>query len=171
MQEIWKDVVGYEGLYQVSNFGRVKSLDRYDKIGRKYKGKIIKQVLMKNGYLGLNLCVGGSCKTFYAHRIVASAFLDNPQNLPQINHKDENKQNNFVDNLEWCDSTYNNNYGTARERANIKKYIPVYCIELNKRYDSMKQAGEEMGVPRGNIGKACRGVNKSSAGYHWRYAD
>ena len=77
----------------------------------------------------------------------------------------------MVDNLEWCDSTYNNNYGTARERANIKKYIHVYCIELNKRYDSMKQAGEEMGVPRGNIGKACRGVNKSSAGYHWRYAD
>ena len=110
MNEIWKNIAGYEGLYEVSSFGRVRSL-------RFGKTKILKPGKNKKGYLRVSLCKNGKQKTFFVHRLVAQAFLENPQNLPQINHKDENKQNNRLENLEWCSCDYNNNYGTRNERA------------------------------------------------------
>lgn len=111
MEEIWKDIVGYEGFYKVSNFGRIMSLSRKDRRGKTWKEKIIKQSCDKDGYLIVNLNRDGKMKTFRPHRIVAKAFIPNPKNLPEVNHKDENKQNNFFENLEWCTTRYNLTYG------------------------------------------------------------
>ena len=98
--EEWKDIEGYEGLYQVSSLGRVKSLkDNNDKS----REKILKQGKMKNGYLKVNLWKNEKVKQYYVHRLVANAFIENPSSLPWVNHKDENPSNNRVNNLEWCD--------------------------------------------------------------------
>ena len=109
MTEQWRPIEGYEGLYEVSNLGRVKSL----KCGRE---RILKPQMKKKGYLQVGLRKEGKYKMFKVHRLVAQAFIPNPEGLPQINHKDENPSNNRVENLEWCDSKYNNNYGTHNER-------------------------------------------------------
>ena len=109
--EIWKDITGYEELYQISNYGRVRSLDRYDSMGRFKEGIMLKTYDNGNGYKKITLYKNGLCKTFSVHRLVAIAFIPNDNNLPQINHKDENPSNNHVDNLEWCTNEYNSNYG------------------------------------------------------------
>ena len=120
MKEIWKDIKGYESLYQVSNLGRVKSLAR-KVIKKNYvsfkKERILKQQTDRYGYKKVILQRNYQIKTFSIHRLVAEAFLENPYHLPQINHKDENKENNCVLNLEYCDSKYNNNYGTRNKRV------------------------------------------------------
>lgn len=107
--EIWRDIKDYEGLYQVSNLGRVKSL----KYG---KEKILKGYKYRGGYLRVDLYKERKVKHFPIHRLVASAFINNPNNLPQVNHKDEDKTNNCAENLEYCDSSYNTNFGTRNER-------------------------------------------------------
>ena len=121
MEEVWKDIEGYEGMYQVSNLGRVKSLERYyvscRGLTQLLHEKILKQYIKKTGYVHIVLCKNGVHKTYLLHRIVASAFLPNPDNLPQINHKDENQLNNTVSNLEWCTSSYNINYGNRTQKA------------------------------------------------------
>lgn len=126
MQEIWKDIDGTEGLYQVSNMGGVRSVNcvktRKDGIKYEVKGKNLKSIRLPSGYMYVNIYVGGRQKRFYVHRLVASAFIQNPDMFDQVNHKDENKQNNCVDNLEWCTSKYNNNYGTHIERSTKSKY-------------------------------------------------
>ena len=121
IEEIWKPVVGYEGLYEVSNKGTVKSLDRFTKSGRGngnrfISGKILKSALNKKGYPSVVLCKDGKMFTQRVHRLVAEAFIPNPDNLPVVNHKDEDKTNNCVDNLEWCTNKYNCNYGTSISR-------------------------------------------------------
>ena len=138
--ELWKDVKDYEGLYQVSTFGRVRSLDKYidvkirnvDKVLK--QGKILKPVCNKNGYLKVNLCKNGKVKIYSLHRLVAKTFIPNPDNLPCVNHKDEDKTNNYPYNLEWCTHEYNNNYGTHNERIALnksKKYINmIYKVIL-----------------------------------------
>ena len=119
-EEIWRPVVGYEGLYEVSSYGRVRSLDRYVKgkseSYRLIKGKVLSGSITKDGYVRCLIKVNGVGRSYFVHRLVAEAFIPNPDNLPQVNHKDEDKTNNNVDNLEWCDAKYNNNYGTAIER-------------------------------------------------------
>ena len=120
--ELWKDVKNYEGLYQVSTLGRVRSLDKYidvkirnvDKVLK--RGKILKPVYDKNGYLKVFLCKNGKGTYFRVHRLVAKTFIPNPDNLPCVNHKDEDKTNNYPYNLEWCTDEYNKNYGTAIKR-------------------------------------------------------
>lgn len=116
MNEIWKDIEGYEGLYQVSNLGRVRSVDRIGGRGRRFNGRILKPKVKTGGYLLVNFSKEGKRKMFSVHRLVAQAFIPNPEGLPQINHKDENPSNNRVENLEWCDGKYNCNYGIRNER-------------------------------------------------------
>lgn len=123
--EIWKEIKGFEGYYEVSDLGRVRRLDRYDYgcgYARFYKGRILKNLTYKTtGYLHVQLCKSGTIVNKSVHRLVAEAFIPNPDNLPQVNHKDEDKSNNCVDNLEWCDVTYNMNYGTKQQRTNKTK--------------------------------------------------
>lgn len=119
MKEEWKNIIGFENLYQISSLGRVKSLGN-GKTWKK-KEKIIKQVINKDNYCYIMLYKEGKRKNYKVHRLVAQAFLPNPQNLPQVNHKDENPSNNCVDNLEWCTAKYNCNYGNHKE--NLSKSI------------------------------------------------
>ena len=114
MIEEWRPVVGYEGLYEVSNTGQVRSLDRF--YYRLHKGKVLSPTKDRYGYLTVTLNCNGKSKTIKIHRLVAQAFLPNPDNLPQVNHKDEDKTNNNVTNLEWCTAKYNVNFGTRQER-------------------------------------------------------
>lgn len=176
--EIWVDVPNYEGLYQISNFGNVKSLSRYvsapDKLGgrRKMKEPLLKFDVCKNGYLRVHLTKDCSSKHFLVHRLVAEAFLPNPQNLPQINHKDEDKTNNGVDNLEWCDAKYNSNYGERTKRASIAKFKTVkqYDMQGNfiREFSSLKEACDSIGMRFSQ--KSCR-EGKSVGGYQWRMND
>ena len=140
MIEFWKDIKGYEGFYQVSNLGRVKSLSRSIYYSKGYtvyrKGKIKKPSFDKNGYPQIGLCKNGTVITRKIHRLVAEAFIPNPENKPEINHKDENKTNNYVDNLEWVTEKENVNYGYgAKRRAKSNQLLakqqakPVRCIE------------------------------------------
>lgn len=120
--EIWKDIDGYEGLYQVSNHGRIKSLERTYYSGNGHntkkvcKEKILKPRKTRTGYCRVAFKTNGKNKDFYIHRLVAMHFLDNPKQYPDINHKDEIKSNNHIDNIEWCSRKYNCNYGTRNKR-------------------------------------------------------
>lgn len=117
-KEIWRDVVGYEGLYKVSNFGRIKSLPRNGTV--KYE-RLLRQKVSNKGYCTVALSKHNKTKYKMVHRLVAEAFLDNPKGLPLINHKDENKLNNYVGNLEWCDAQYNMTYGVHAERQYLSR--------------------------------------------------
>ena len=165
MQEIWKDVVGFEGLYKVSNLGNVKSL----RIGK------ILIPSINRGYKRITLCKNGNRKNKVIHRIVAEAFLDNPKSLPCVNHKDENKLNNCVENLEWCDIKYNTNYGTCIERRSKNNQKPVNQYDLNmnfiKRYESIKEASNGNYSLYTHIGECCKGKHFSVGRYIWRYSN
>lgn len=131
--EEWKDVPGYEGIYQVSNFGNIKSLDRCIKCSNGMvihrKGSTIKKQVCRFGYENVTLRKPKEKKTFKVHRLVALAFIDNPNNYPEINHKDENKLNNSVENLEWCTREYNLNYGTfTQRRVNSTDYKKIWDL-------------------------------------------
>lgn len=165
MQEIWKDVVGFEGLYKVSNLGNVKSL----RIGK------ILIPSINRGYKRITLCKNGNRKNKVIHRIVAEAFLDNHKSLTCVNHKDENKLNNCVENLEWCDIKYNTNYGTCIERRSKNNQKPVNQYDLNmnfiKRYESIKEASNGNYSLYTHIGECCKGKHFSIGGYICRYAN
>ena len=154
--EIWKDIKGYEGLYIISNTGKVKGL--------KYN-KLLKPVL-QNGYLYIHLCKNSKNKAYLLHRLVAQHFIDNPDNLPEVNHKDENKTNNDASNLEWCDAKYNSNYGTRNKR----KSKPIQCIETGKIYWGAREMERQLGIKHNNIAKAIRNGTQAG-GYHWQYVD
>lgn len=125
MEEIWKDIEGYEGLYQISNLGRVKSFGNGSKSRWYGKERILSATNDSKGYKQIKLTNKKERKTFKVHRLVAQAFIPNPYNLPQINHKDEVKSNNRADNLEWCDNQYNCDYSKSKR---------VICVETNKIY-------------------------------------
>ena len=122
--EIWKDIEGFEGKYQVSNMSNVKSLERTVWNGRGYYKTVPERILKarkaSNGYLQVQLCKDGKVKGYLVHRLVASAFCENPEGYTEVNHLDENKTNNNADNLEWCSRSYNANYGTRNQRAGKK---------------------------------------------------
>lgn len=171
-KEIWKCIKGYEGLYQVSNFGRVRSLGRWvkGKNGsiRFYRGRILKPGTNTFGYLFVNLFKNNKQKTITIHRLVAEAFIPNTDNLPMINHKDENKQNNNVNNLEWCTSSYNNNYGTRTERCS--KPVVQYTLdgEFVREWKSIRECGRN-GFNSGCVCMCCRGELKTYKKYIWKY--
>lgn len=172
--EIWKQIIGYEEFYEISNLGNVRSVERtikqtnnnitYDRILRK---QIIKQQYC-NGYSTVSLCKDGKPKRFGVHRLVAEAFIENPNNLPQVNHKDENRSNNCVDNLEWCDCQYNNSYGHRTEA--IKKRVGKYTKEniLICVYDSITDA-EKDGYIGSNISNCCNGNRKFHKNFIWKF--
>lgn len=155
-----KDILGYENLYAVTSCGKVWSY---------ITKKFLKPRCDKDGYLIINLHKDNKMKTFKMHRLVAEAFIDNPNNYPQINHKDEDKTNNCIENLEWCSHKYNQNYGTHNEKISKTLGKAVYCVELNKVFDSIKKASRELGINDTCIGLACKNKIKHSGGYHWKY--
>jgi hypothetical protein len=161
-KEEWKDIKGYEGLYQVSNLGRVKSL--------KFKGKnrelILSQGKQSNGYLFVSLVKNKKIKTKRVHRLVAEAFITNINNYPSVNHINENKEDNSVCNLEWCSVYYNNTYGTKLDKRRKK----VLCVDTGKIFNSVKICAEEIGVCSSYIVKCCKGKRKAAKGMKFRYA-
>ena len=176
--EIWKPKKDYEGLYEVSNLGRVKSLN-YRRTG---KAELLKPYKTKDGYLKVLLYKDGKRKKILVHRLVAETFLPNPNNLPFINHKDENKTNNFVGtpendykdgNLEWCTREYNNNYGTRNERVAKARLKPVLQLSLKgefiREWKSAKECGWN-GYSQSKVCLCCQGKRKSHKGFKWCYA-
>lgn len=134
--EIWKDVPNYEGIYQASNLGRIKQ-SQYN--------HILKPIL-HNRYYCVGLSKDGKVKQYRLHRLIAETFIPNPDNLPQVNHKDENKLNNNVDNLEWCDSKYNNNYGTKGARISKTKMGHTVSEETKQKIrETLKKTREKDG--------------------------
>ena len=155
-----RDIKGFEGIYAVTEDGKVWSHKRK---------KFMKDVHGNHDYRQICLRKGGKGHMCYIHRLVALTYIDNPDNLPQVNHKDENKANNHVSNLEWADSKYNVNYGTRTEKArlNDSRNKKVYCVELDKEYFSVAEAIRQTGL-RG-IYRCVHGKLKTSGGYHWKY--
>lgn len=184
MQEIWKDVEGYEGLYQVSNLGNVRGLDRVRRNGKSHsqqcfqKGKLLKPAIQKSvGYKFVVLSKQGKTKGFRVHRLVAKAFIPNPNNYPCINHKDENKTNNSVENLEWCTVRYNNMYGTKGLKTSIanSKKVNQYDLDGNliKKWNSILSAEKNLEINRAsvNISACCKNKIKTAYGYKWEYGE
>ena len=176
MEEIWKDIKGYEGLYQISSFGRVKKT--------RNKEKIMKGRIRGKGYLAVTLLdKHGEQKDFYIHRLVAEAFIPNLDNLPQVNHKSEIKTDNNVENLEWCDNLYNVNYGTRTKRSaesnmghsrkGSGKRTKIYQYSMDGRlvkvWNSLLEIYDELGIFRSCIYKCCHGVYNQSHGFIWSY--
>lgn len=162
-----KDIKGYEGLYAVTSCGKVWSYK---------KQTFLNPMLTEKGYLRVALYKDGKYKFFRVHRLVAEAFIPNPDNKPEVNHRDEIKSHNWVNNLEWCDRIYNNNYGARNEKAS-KSMIdsganrkPVMCIETGHIYASARAVANNLGVDESAISQAVR-RNGRCKGYHWRYID
>ena len=187
--EIWKDIEGYEGMYQVSNLGRVRSLDRYipakcalsktdDDVLYFRKGKIIKLWEIVGGYFYVSLSKGDKAKMFRVHRLVAMAFIPNPDNLPEVNHIDEDKSNNRADNLEWCTHLYNEHHGTKIERAAKNRYRrPVEAYnekgEVVASFSRIADAARAYGVNNCTLWQCCNhiGTVKRVKGLYWRYKE
>lgn len=152
IKEIWKDIKGYEGLYQISNFGNVKSLARRVNCGdnktRLKQERILKNTLDNHGYLTTSLCDNRKKEKYLIHRLVAEVFIPNPNNLPQVNHIDENKTNNNVENLEWCTQQYNSTYG-----------------EFIAEHESILAAARATGFDYSGIHGSCIGKYRTYSGY------
>ncbi|MCR5524688.1 MAG: HNH endonuclease [Lactobacillus sp.] len=165
-KEIWKDIQGYEGLYQISDFGRVKSLYK--------QSMILKPQINNRGYYFVMLYKNGKYHHALVHRLVATAFIPNKDNLTQVNHKDEDKSNNSVSNLEWCTNLYNNLYRGKAKKTGIKEGKPVvqYTLDgkLIKIWKSAREA-EKAGYQARHISDCCRGVAKTHSKYLWRFAN
>lgn len=155
MEEVWKDINGYEGLYQVSNCGRVRSL----KYG---KQRLLKQAISKDGYLYVVLYKDRTNKHHYVHRLVATEFCLGANEFRDINHLDKDRANNYYKNLEWCSHQHNTRYSLCKK---------VRCIELDITFDSLDEAAEYVNGSKGNISSCALGKRQTCKGYHWEYVD
>lgn len=166
--EIWKPIKDYEGLYEVSNMGRVRSLSRKGTFER------ILNPCVRNtgGYLAVNLYKNGKKTMYFIHRLVALAFLPNPNNYPVINHKDCNPSNNCVDNLEWCTVTYNNTYNDKAKKQALKKSKPIKQLALDGTliaiWPSINEIGRN-GFIQQAVCACCQGKRKTHNGFIWKY--
>ena len=175
--EEWRDVVGYEGRYQVSSMGRVKSLERKVRHWRGgeriQKERFLKPSNDRRGYLLVSLCDGEKRKTFSVHRLVCQAFHENPDNKPQVNHINEIKTDNRACNLEWCTCKQNVNHGTRTERSAKARSKPVgqYTLdgELVKIWQSPCEAGKQIGLSDSHVSKVANGKLKTAYGFIWKY--
>lgn len=178
--EIWKDIAGYEGLYQVSNEGRVKRIGAYkNQHGREWIGnRILKPATKSNGYMFVGLSKNGKVSNKYIHRLVAEAFIPNPLNKATVNHKDGNRSNNTVDNLEWATYLENNMHSIKvlkRDSKNSSDSRPVLQFDKEgnfiKEYPSMREAQRQTGIDA--IDKVCNHIKyrKTAGGFRWEYKD
>lgn len=171
--ETWKPIKGFENNYGVSNRGRVRSLEHFDKNGKIHPGKLLKPHLNGRGYLQVNLCDGKRSIYPLVHQLVATSFISNPYSYSEVNHKDENKLNNCVENLEWCSHQYNANYGTRNCRISNKLNKPVAAFKdgkLIKEFNSAKEAVNWCGGSNStHIGDSAKNKRKSAYGYIWKY--
>lgn len=172
--EIWKDINGYEGLYQISNFGRVKSLVFKNNKITKHREKIISQNITCDNRCLVHLYKNCKRKVFLVHRLVCGAFLENKQNLPQVNHKDGNPKNNCVENLEWCNASYNCRHAYINELNNLKKYNAQNMKKIirndGKIYNNAYEAGIDIGVNVCSIRDVLKNRSKTCKGFKFRYA-
>lgn len=168
--EVWKPVLGYNSLYEVSSLGRVRSLPR-----RGTTGRILKPAKVRKGYLQVLLCKDGTEKWHKVHRLVAQAFIPNPNNYPCVNHRDENPENNCVDNLEWCDYSYNNTYGTRIKKILAKTTKPILqidsCGNIIKEWSSNREVCRVLGYNTGSLSMCCNGKRKTAYGFFWKYKE
>ena len=172
-KELWKDIDGYEGLYQVSNLGRIRSI-RENRI--KMRSLVKYSPNNTTSYYKIVLYKNGNYESKWVHRLVAEAFIPNSNNYTEVNHKDENGLNNFVDNLEWCSHKYNNNYGTKNNRTSLKlsKRVKQYDLQGHyiRTFKNSKEACIYLNVPisnRNNIINACNGKRGTCLKFIWKY--
>lgn len=164
MKEVWKDIEDYEGLYQVSNLGRVKRVES-DRVLKKFK--------YTGGYLKVTLSKNGVKSNHKIHRLVAQAFIPNPDNKPQVNHIDEDKTNNRVDNLEWSTATENANHGTRTERMAKTRSIPILATNIKtgevEEFYGARECGRQLGLNQGHITSVLKGRRRQTGGYTFKY--
>ena len=160
--EEFYDIPGYEGLYYVSKSGKVGSFC-------KGEFKVLKPMNNGHGYLFVRFWKDGEVLSFYTHRLIAITFLENENNFEDVNHKDENKENNALENLELCTRGYNNNYGTRNARSGKAVGRAVICVETGETFPSAADAARKYGISRSGIVRVCNGRYKTCKGFHWQY--
>ena len=171
MNEVWKDIKGYEGIYRISNYGRVESIARVDALGRRIPSRIMKLQTNAKGYLHVRLTKGKAYKHYLIHRLVADAFIGERPADCEVNHIDENKQNNKLDNLEYVTHLQNVRHGNGIRRRS-KAVIATLPDGTEEHYASATEAGKKLGVTKNAIGNAIYKKNrmKTACGRTWRFA-